>query len=77
MLSGMDYSIDKGLAGFFLGQNGSSVLPKKNVCLCLSIYSRTSQLRIEQIRHAYQLDYYWSKQNEGSAVAYLKHTIEN
>jgi len=38
----------------------------------------TSQLRFDQTRrHAYQLDYYLSKQNEGSAVADLKHTIEN
>jgi len=41
-------------------------------------WSVLPQLRIEQTRrHAYQVDYYWSKQNEGSAVAYLKHTIEN
>jgi len=43
-----------------------------------SVHSRTSQLRIDQTRrHAYQLHYHWSKQNEGSAVASLKHTIEN
>ena len=36
-----------------------------------SVHSRTSQLRIVQTRrHAYQLDYYWSKQNLVSAVAY-------
>ena len=43
-----------------------------------SVYSRSSQLRIDQTRrHTYQLDYYWSKQNEGSDVYYLKNTIEN